>query len=222
MPEFDSNKILAEIRKLHFSSKKLANQIAQGTYRSAFKGRGIEFEEVRPYVPGDDIRSIDWKVTARSNSPHIKLYKEERELNVLILIDISQSMSTGTRGQLLNSLAGTIGAALTLIALRNNDKVGLITFSDKIHTYIPPRKTRSSTTRVLKEVISPNRDKKQNESNIWKFINNTTKKKSIVFLISDFDGSIEFNQAFQKVAKKHDVNLIAIRDPYHDLSLIHI
>jgi len=146
---------LNEIRKLHFETRRLATQGILGSYRSAFRGRGIEFEEVRNYYPCDDIRSIDWKVTARQGLPFVKSYREERELNVVIAVDVSASCRTGTRKQLKESLIAKVGAVLTLIALNNNDKVGLITYSDKLETYYPPRKSRGSVWRILHEVLNP-------------------------------------------------------------------
>ncbi len=204
---------LAEIRKLHFSTKKLVNMGIAGDYRSAFRGRGIEFEEVREYVPGDDVRTIDWKVTARTNLPYVKSYREERDLTVMIAVDVSGSTRTGTKCALRESVIAQIGAVLTLIALNNNDKVGLITFSDKLETYHPPRKGRGAVWRILKEVLNPSAyGEKTDLSAMCLFLNTVLKRRAIVFLLSDFIAT-GFEQSLGILGKRHDVTAVVTRDP---------
>ncbi len=208
-----SPEILAEVRKLHFTTKKFAEQGLAGQYRSAFRGRGIEFEEVREYFPGDEIRTIDWKVTARSGKAFVKSYREERELSVMLAVDVSASTLTGTRRQLRDTLIAQIGAVLTLIALQNNDKVGLVTFSDKIDSYHPPRKARGAVWRILHEVLAPGvRGTTTDLTATLSFLNNVLKRRSVVFLISDFiaDG---FEQELAILAKRHDVIAVSVSDP---------
>jgi uncharacterized protein (DUF58 family) len=205
--------LLAELRRLHFETRRLADQGISGSYRSAFRGRGIEFEEVREYFPGDDIRSIDWKVTARSGKPHVKSYREERELTVMIAVDTSASTATGTRCQTKEALIARLGAILTLIALQNNDKVGLVTYSDRLESYQPPRKARSATWRILHEVLSPRELRKATDlSGLFTFLNQVLKKRAIIFIISDFvDNGYETPLAV--LAKKHDLTAILVKDP---------
>lgn len=209
--------LLAELRKLHFHTRRLATQGIGGQYRSAFRGRGIEFEEVRGYVPGDDVRAIDWKVTARMNYPYIKSYREERELSVMIAVDISSSTATGTREQLRETLLAQVGAVLTLIALNNNDKVGLVTYSDRLETYHPPRKGKSTVWRILQEVLGHQELRHEatphtNLFGLFSFLNSILKRRSVVFVLSDFFDT-GFEQPLAALAKQHDVTGVVVRDP---------
>lgn len=205
--------ILQEVRKLHFYTSRLADEGVIGQYRSAFRGRGVEFEEVRNYYPGDDIRCIDWKVTARSGAPFVKLFREERELTVMLAVDVSRSTLTGSKSQLRANLMAQIGALLTLIALRNNDKVGLVTFTDKLETYHPPRKARSAVWRILHEVLSPNAEgRNTNLAGFCNFLIQTLKRPAIVFLISDFMCT-PCERELAKLAQKHDVTAVLVKDP---------
>lgn len=204
--------LLAEIRRLQFQARRLADESVSGGYRSAFRGHGIEFEEVREYFPGDDIRAIDWKVTARSRKPYIKSYREERELTVMVAVDVSASTKSGTAGQLRAELIAKVGAVLTLIALKNNDKVGLVTFSDRIETYHPPRKARSSVWRILHEVLSPAEYRLETDfDGVFAFLSRVLKRRAIVFVISDFlsDG---FEKSLAVLAKRHDVTAMLVQD----------
>lgn len=204
---------IQEIRKLHFQTRRLADQGIAGSYRSAFRGTGIEFEEVREYIPGDDVRSIDWKVTARSRKPYVKSYREERELTVIIAVDVSASTLTGTRNQLRDTLIAKVGAVLTLIALINNDKVGLITFSDQLETYHPPRKARSAVWRILHEVLKPGAYRPNTDlAGLFSFMNSVLKKRAIIFVISDFIDT-RFERPLAILAKRHDITALAINDP---------
>ncbi|OVE79744.1 hypothetical protein BVY02_02360 [bacterium J17] len=208
-----SPELLAEISELHFQTKKLADRSVSGEYKSAFRGRGMEFEDVREYAPGDDVRSIDWNVTARTHKPHIKSYREERELVVMIAIDVSASTRTGTRSQLRDHVAARVGATLALVALNNNDKVGLLTFSDKLESYHPPRKARSSVWRILHEALSPRvYGSGTSLSELCSFLSKVLKRKAIVFIVSDFfDDDYETDLAV--LSKKHDVTIFNISDP---------
>ncbi len=220
---------LAEIRRLNFQLNRLVDEGMAGQYRSAFRGRGIEFEEVREYSPGDDVRSIDWKVTARCRKPYVKVYREERELIVMIVVDLSASTQTGTRGALRSSLIAKIGAALTLIASKNNDKVGLITFSNKLESYHPPRKARTAVWRILHEVFAGTAQLETcikgakrpllalgtegtDLEGVLCFLQQVLKRRSIVFLLSDFFAPLS-DVTLGSLAKRHDVNAIIVRDP---------
>lgn len=205
--------LLQEIRRIHFQTRRSADRGLSGSYRSAFRGKGIEFEEVREYFPGDDVRAIDWNVTARSGIPHIKTYREERELAVLLAVDVSASTFTGTRLQLRESLIARVGAMITLIALRNNDKVGLVTYSDQLESYHPPRKARSAVWRILHEVMSPGEYRPQTDlAALFVFLRQVLKRKTVVFVLSDFI-SPPFEQEIALLSKRHEINLIQVADP---------
>lgn len=212
-PALLSAELLAELKRLHFQTKRLADQGVLGRYRSAFRGLGMEFEEVREYFPGDDVRAIDWKVTARSQKPYIKTYREERELTVIVAVDVSGSTHTATRGRVRAEVVARVGAVLTLIALNNNDKVGLVTFSDRIESYHPPRKAKSAVWRILHEVLSPTPGKRGTDiAGACRFLSNVLTRRSIVFVVSDFMGdSFEFPLA--TLAKRHDVTALIVADP---------
>lgn len=214
--------LLSEIQRLHFHTRRLVDQGVTGQYKSAFRGKGIEFEEVREYMPGDDIGSIDWKVTARARKPYVKNYREERELTVMIAVDVSRSTHTGTRGQLRESLIARVGAVLTLIALNNNDKVGLVTFSDNIETYHPARKARSAVWRILHEVLTPQEYRPKTDiAMACRFLSTVLRRPSIIFLISDFCGNefsaSDFETPFAVLSKRHDVTAIIVKDPADDI-----
>jgi uncharacterized protein (DUF58 family) len=209
-----SPSILAEIKRLHFHTRMLADQGLVGQYRSAFRGQGIEFEEVREYVPGDDIRAIDWKVTARSQRPFIKSFREERELTVLIAVDTSASTLTGTKVCLREQLIARVGAIIALVALRNNDRVGLLAFSDEIESFHPPRKGRSAVWRILHEVLAPQTVHRQTDfKEAAQFLNRVLKRRSIVFLVSDFHGlSAADIQPLSVLARRHDLTAVRVLD----------
>lgn len=208
-----SPETLSEIRKLHFRTKRMATEGLAGQYRSAFRGRGMEFEEVREYFPGDDIRSIDWKVTARSRKPYVKSFREERELTVMIAVDVSASALTGTRGRLRESVLAQVGAVLTLIALRNNDRVGLVTYSNKLETFHPPRKGRSAVWRILHEVMAPHIEQSTTDlGGLCAFLSRVLKRPAVVFILSDFHAS-GYERELSILAKKHDVTAVTVSDP---------
>ena len=204
--------VLAEIRRLHFRMRRLVTEGVAGGYRSAFRGQGLEFEEVREYTPGDDIRSIDWKVTARLRKPYVKSYREERELNVVIALDISASTHTGSRGKLRSELIAQVGGALTLVAMRNNDRVGLVTFSDRIERYSPPRKNRSNAWRVLHEVLGATPTARGTDfDGLCRFLSEVLHRRSVVFILSDFNGT-GFDRSLARLATRHDVTAIVPAD----------
>lgn len=205
----DSKEIFKKVRKIEIKTRGLSNQIFSGEYHSVFKGRGMAFSEVREYQYGDDIRNIDWNVTARYNHPYIKIFEEERELTVMLLIDVSGSNSFGTQMQLKQELITEIAAVLSFSAIQNNDKVGVIFFSDKIEKFIPPKKGSSHILRIIRELIDFKADNKGTDiSEALRYFTNAIKKKSTAFLISDFM-SEGYDKALQIANHKHD--LIAIR-----------
>lgn len=205
----DAQEIFKKVRKIEIKTRGLSNQIFSGEYHSVFKGRGMAFSEVREYQYGDDIRNIDWNVTARFNHPFIKIFEEERELTVILIIDVSGSNNFGTQKQLKEELITEIAAVLSFSAIQNNDKVGVIFFSDKIEKFIPPKKGSSHILRIIRELIDFKAESNgTNISEALRYMTNVIKKKSTVFLISDFMDE-GFEKAIQIANHKHD--LIAIR-----------
>jgi uncharacterized protein (DUF58 family) len=205
--------ILKKIRRIEIHTKKLVNDLFSGEYHSTFKGQGMEFEEVRQYVPGDDIRLIDWNVTARTGFPHIKKFREERELSVVILFDASSSGKFGTRERFKSETAAELSALLAFSAIKNNDKVGLIIFTDKIEKYISPRKGRGHVLRLIREVLYFKPESTGTDiSGALEYLNKVIKRKSVVFLISDFM-SDDFYKPLQIANNKHDVIAMKISDP---------
>lgn len=205
----DAQEIFKKVRKIEIKTRGLSHQIFSGEYHSVFKGRGMSFSEVREYQYGDDIRNIDWNVTARYNHPYIKIFEEERELTVILVIDVSGSNNFGTQKQLKQELITEIAAVLSFSAIQNNDKVGVIFFSDKIEKFIPPKKGTSHILRIIRELLDFKPESNgTNISEALRYLTNAIKKRSIVFLISDFmDENIE--KAVQIANHKHD--LIAVR-----------
>tara|TARA_B110000285_G_C15086392_1_gene596443 strand:+ start:873 stop:1736 length:864 start_codon:yes stop_codon:yes gene_type:complete len=205
----ETSELLKKVRKIEIKTKGLSKQVFSGEYHSAFKGRGMAFSEVRNYIPGDEIRTIDWNVTARFNEPYVKVFEEERELTVMLIVDISGSESFGSDELLKREFIAEIGAVLAFSATQNNDKIGAILFSDQIELYIPPKKGRKHILRIIRELIEFK--PKSNLTNIGQVVqhfNNLVKKRAIAFLISDFiDQNLE--KALKITAKKHD--LIALR-----------
>lgn len=205
----EAQDLFKKVRKIEIKTRGLSNQIFSGEYHSTFKGRGMAFSEVREYQYGDDIRNIDWNVTARFNHPFVKIFEEERELTVMLLIDVSGSGFFGTNGQLKQELITEIAAVLSFSAINNNDKVGVIFFSNIIEKFIPPKKGSSHILRIIRELIDFHAENKgTNISEALRYLTNVIKKRSTAFIISDFmdDG---FDKAIQIANHKHD--LIAIR-----------
>ena len=205
--------ILKKIRRIEIHTKKLVNDLFSGEYHSTFKGQGMEFEEVRQYVPGDDIRLIDWNVTARTGYPHIKKFKEERELSVVLMVDASSSGKFGTRYRFKSETAAELCALLAFSAIKNNDKVGLIIFTDQIEKFIPPQKGRPHVLRLIREILffEP-QGIKTDIGGALEYLNKVIKRKSVVFLISDFL-SENFFKPLQIANNKHDVVAMKISDP---------
>lgn len=204
--------IIKKIRGIELRTKRLVNDVFSGEYHSVFKGRGIEFAEVREYGIGDDVRLIDWNVTARMGHPYIKTFEEERELTVMLVVDASGSGLFGTRGSIKEDLAAEVSAVLAFSAIKNNDRVGLIMFTDRIELYIPPEKGRKHVLRVIREILYFKASgTKTNIPGALEHVSRMLKRKSIVFLISDFMDT-GFESAMGIVAKKHDLIAITIGD----------
>lgn len=204
--------LLKKVRKIEIKTRKLSSNIFGGEYQSTFKGRGMTFSEVRSYQYGDDVRTIDWNVTARYNEPFVKVFEEERELTLMLLVDISGSEQFGSTNELKKNVVTEISATLAFSALQNNDKVGLILFSDSIELYIPPSKGKTHVLRIIRELIEfkPS-SKKTNLSEAIKFLVDVTKKKSIVFILSDFI-SDQYEKNLKIAANKHDLTGIRVYD----------
>jgi len=205
--------ILKKVRQIEIKTGRLVNDIFAGEYESIFKGRGMEFHEVREYVPGDDIRSIDWNVTARAGHPYVKKFVEERELTVIIMADISGSGNFGTRNKMKIELMAEIGAVLSFSAVKNNDKIGLLLFTDKIEKFIPPKKGRPHVLRVIRELLyyKP-KSRKTSINSALEYLGKVLKKRSVVFLISDFMDS-DYERLLRILNKRHDIVGISISDP---------
>jgi len=205
--------VFQKIRRIQIRSAHQVDELLAGSWNSAFKGRGIEFEEVRPYQVGDDVRSIDWNVTARSDQPFIKLFREEREMSVMLLVDLSRSIDFGTQTQTKRELIAELGATLAMSAIKNNDKVGVTLFSDDVEKSIPPRKGARHVLRIIRELLYCDPvGSGTNIRNAIEHLNRTCKRRSVVFLISDF-----FDQGFDSVLKvakrRHDIIPIVVSDP---------
>ena len=211
-----SKEILKKVRQIEIRTKNIVNDFFGGDYHSNFKGRGMTFSEVREYVPGDDVRSIDWNVTARTGKPHIKIFEEERELSVLILIDVSSSGVFGSKKDLKINLGIEIAAMLSFSAIKNNDKVGLALFSDKVEKYIPPKKGKKHVLRLITDIMNhdfDNTNKRTSIKNAIDFANKISKRKSVIFLISDFIDDNFWNE-LKFLNFKHDLVGLQIYDSY--------
>ena len=204
--------IIEKVRHIEIRTRSLVNDLFGGEYHSVFKGRGMSFSEVREYIPGDDIRLIDWNVTARSNLPHVKIFEEERELTVYLVVDISKSGDFGTLDKYKNEIATEIAAVLGFSAIKNNDKVGLIMFSDIIEKYVPPKKGKSHVLRVVRELLY-HKSEGQNTSiqNAVDFLLKVAKRKSVVFLISDYIDN-GYWKSLKIANRKHDFIGVKISD----------
>ncbi len=209
----NTQELLKKVRRIEIKTRRLSNHIFSGEYHSSFKGRGMAFSEVRKYDPGDDIRSIDWNVTARLNEPYIKVFEEERELTFILLVDISGSEAFGSRVQFKRDMITEICATLSFSAIQNNDKVGVIFFSDQIEQYIPPKKGKSHILRIIRELIEI--EPKSSKTDIGaalKFFSSIQKKRAIAFILSDFMDD-NYRDPLKIMSQKHDVNGIRIYDP---------
>ena len=208
----DTKELLKKVRKIEIKTRRLSDNVFGGEYHSAFKGRGMMFSEVRQYQFGDDVRYIDWNVTARYNEPYVKVFEEERELTLMLMVDISGSEFFVTKNQFKNEVVTEIAATLAFSAMQNNDKTGLILFSDKIELFIPPKKGKSHVLRIIRELLEfePNSNR-TNLSEARKFLRNVMKKKAIVFILSDFIDDA-YRDTLKIAARKHDITGIRVYD----------
>jgi uncharacterized protein (DUF58 family) len=208
--------LFKKVRQIEIKTNGLSNHIFAGEYHTAFKGKGMAFSEVREYHSGDDIRSIDWNVTARYNTPFVKVFEEEREMTVMLLIDVSASGNFGTRVQFKRELATELSAILAFSAIKNNDKVGVIFFTDKVEQFIPPKKGKSHILRIIREVLAFQPTGKGTDiSDAIEYFNSVIKKRSICFILSDFM-SKEFDNPLKIASKKHDLVALRIHDTRED------
>ncbi|HLU80507.1 MAG TPA: DUF58 domain-containing protein, partial [Flavobacteriaceae bacterium] len=206
----ETKELLKKVRKIEIKTRRLSDHIFGGEYHSAFKGRGMTFSEVRQYQFGDDVRNIDWNVTARYNEPFVKVFEEERELTMMLMVDVSGSELFGTSKNFKKDIVTEIAATLAFSATKNNDKIGLILFSDQIELYIPPKKGTSHVLRIIRELIEfKPQSQKTNLSTALKFLSNLMKKKTIVFVLSDFMDD-NYDHTMKIVGNKHDVTGIRV------------
>ena len=230
--ELSANDLLKKVRKIEIRTRALSHQIFAGEYHSAFKGRGMAFSEVREYQYGDDVRNMDWNVTARMRSPYVKVFEEERELTVVLLVDVSRSRLFGTVGSSRKDMIAEIAAVLSFSAIINNDKVGALFFSDKVEKFIPPKKGRSHLLHIIREIIEfePSSDG-TDISEALRYLTNAIKKKCTAFLLSDMidvdkDGSPRYEEALKVAVNRHDLSVIQVFDPRErsipDVGLVHI
>ena len=212
----ETKEILKKVRKIEIKTKRLSNDIFGGEYHSSFKGRGMTFSEVRQYQFGDDVRAIDWNVTARYNEPYIKVFEEERELTMILMADVSGSELFGTSTQFKKETVTEIAATLAFSATQNNDKVGLILFSDEIELFIPPKKGKSHVLRIIRELIEfKPKSKKTSIGTALKFLSSVIKKRAIVFMLSDFMDD-DYEKTLKITGKKHDLTGIRVYDKYDE------
>ena len=208
----NTKELLKKVRKIEIKTRRLSDHIFGGEYHSTFKGRGMTFSEVRQYQFGDDVRSIDWNVTARYNEPFVKVFEEERELTMMLMVDVSGSELFGTTNQFKKEIITEISATLAFSAMQNNDKVGLMLFSDKVELFIPPKKGKSHVLRIIRELLEFK--PKSNQTNLaeaLKFLSSVMKKKAIVFVLSDFIAA-DYEKTLKISGNKHDVTGIRIYD----------
>ena len=232
MSDLTANDLLKKVRKIEIKTRKLSHQIFAGEYHSAFKGRGMVFSEVREYQYGDDVRNMDWNVTARLRAPYVKVFEEERELTVVLLVDVSRSRLFGTTGANRKDVLAEIAAVLSFSALINNDKVGALFFSDKVEKFIPPKKGRTHLLHIIREIIEfePTTDG-TDISEALRYLTNAIKKKCAAFLLSDMidvdsDGNPNYEEALKVAVNRHDLSVIEVYDPRErslpSVGLIHI
>ena len=232
MEGMSANDLLKKVRKIEIKTRALSHQIFAGEYHSAFKGRGMAFSEVREYQYGDDVRNMDWNVTARMRSPYVKVFEEERELTVVLLVDVSRSRLFGTVGRSRKDMLAEIAAVLSFSAIINNDKVGALFFSDKVEKFIPPKKGRSHLLHIIREIIEfePTTDG-TDISEALRYLTNAIKKKCTAFLLSDMidvnaDGTPRYEEALKIAVNRHDLSVIEVYYPRErsipDVGLVHI
>lgn len=210
----ETSELLQKVRKIEIKTRGLSSNIFAGEYHSAFKGRGMTFSEVREYQYGDDIRNIDWNVTARHNRPYIKVFEEERELTVMLMIDVSASRNFGTISKLKKNQITEIAAVIAFSAIQNNDKIGVMFFSDKIEKFIPPKKGRTHILHIIRELIDFTPEDKQTDiEKALEYVTRSIKKRCTCFVISDFIDDHDFNHALSIANRKHDVVALRVYDP---------
>jgi uncharacterized protein (DUF58 family) len=209
----ETSEIIKKVRKIEIKTRGLSSNIFAGQYHSAFKGRGMAFSEVREYQFGDDVRDIDWNVTARFHRPYVKVFEEERELTVMLLIDVSGSLDFGTQKQMKRDMVTEIAATIAFSAIQNNDKIGVIFFSDKIEKYIPPKKGRKHILYIIREMLDfQPESKKTDVRQAMEFLSSVQKRRTTAFILSDFYVRTEFQQSLQIANRKHDVVAIQVYD----------
>jgi len=223
----DAKEIIKRVKRIELKSKRKASNLFMGEYQSSFKGRGMIFSEIRPYQYGDDVRNIDWNKTARYNEPYVKVFEEERELTMYLLVDVSNSENFGTRKQIKMETIAELSATLAFSATTYNDKVGLILYSDQIEKFIPPKKGKQHVLRMVREIVSyePKSKKTDLAATLETFMN-LARRKSNVFILSDFIDSSDYEKVLRIVAKKHDVTAIRVYDEkeqsFPDIGLVHV
>ena len=209
----DANELIKKVRKIEIKTRGLSSNIFAGQYHSAFKGRGMAFSEVREYQYGDDVRDIDWNVTARFNKPYVKVFEEERELTVMLLVDMSSSLDFGTSGMYKRDMVTEIAATLAFAAIQNNDKIGAVFFTDRIEKFIPPQKGRKHILYIIRELLSFEPESKLTDISIpLQYLTNAIKKRCTTFLLSDFIGDKDFKSPLTIANRKHDVVAIQVYD----------
>ncbi len=209
----ETTELLKKVRHIEIKARGLSRNIFAGEYHSAFKGRGMAFSEVREYQFGDDLRDIDWNVTARYNKPFVKIFEEERELTVMLIIDVSQSLGFGSKSMLKRDMVAEISATLAFSAIQNNDKIGVVFFSDKVEKFIPPKKGRKHILFIIREILGFEPESKGTDLNmVIRYMTNAIKKRCTAFLISDFVDSNDYNKALQIANNKHDMVAIQVYD----------
>lgn len=210
----DTNEILSKVRKIEIKTRGLSNNIFAGQYHSAFKGRGMAFAEVREYQFGDDVRDIDWNVTARFHHPYVKVFEEERELTVMLLVDVSGSLDFGTKKQMKRDMVTEMAATLAFSAIQNNDKIGVIFFSDRIEKYIPPKKGRKHILYIIREMLDFHPESKRTDISLaFEYLGRVMKRRCTAFVMSDFYDRKSFEKPLQVCRSRHDVVAIQVYDP---------
>ena len=209
----ETSEIIKKVRKIEIKTRGLSSQVFAGQYHSAFKGRGMAFSEVREYQYGDDVRDIDWNVTARFHRPYVKVFEEERELTVMLLIDVSGSLDFGTQKQMKRDMVTEIAATIAFSAIQNNDKIGVVFFSDKIEKYIPPKKGRKHILYIIREMLDFKADSRRTDvKQALEFLSSIQKRRTTAFVLSDFYVRNDFQQSLQICNRKHDVVAIQVYD----------
>ena len=209
----ETSEIIKKVRKIEIKARGLSSNIFAGQYHSAFKGRGMAFSEVREYQFGDDVRDIDWNVTARFHRPYVKVFEEERELTVMLLIDVSGSLDFGTQKQMKRDMVTEIAATIAFSAIQNNDKIGVVFFSDKIEKYIPPKKGRKHILYIIREMLDFHPESKRTDvKQAVEFLSSVQKRRTTAFILSDFFVRNDFQQSLQIASRKHDVVAIQVYD----------